>query len=300
MNTARRLKKRLLPVHWRIASKLPLRARRQYLYIAGTKRTGDFSSPKTFNEKVNWRILHDHDSRIVEACDKVRMKERAGELAPKGLRIPQTWWFGTDLREVPAALWDRPWVLKPNHGSGKVCFGPMELETVLFRTNGWLDEDPGSLLGEWGYTRARRVLLMEERIPSEDLAPTDYKFYTFAGVPRVIQVNTDRFDDTHVETYYDPDWQRLPLSIGGLPCGAEPRPVHLEEMLHYARILAVGWDFIRVDFYDVGDDVWFGEFSPYPNGGVGRIRPAGWDERMGSWWPSPVDEAAAVERWVVH
>lgn len=58
-------------------------------------------------------------------------------------------------------------------------------------------------------------------------------------------------------------------------------------MKELAVRLAAGWDFMRVDFYSVADEVWFGEFSPYPGGGMMRFKPSSFDDVIGSWWRFP-------------
>jgi hypothetical protein len=58
-------------------------------------------------------------------------------------------------------------------------------------------------------------------------------------------------------------------------------------MLEIARRLSAGWDFIRIDLYDVDGAVWFGEFSPYPGAGTSRFVPYAFDEYLGSLWTLP-------------
>ena len=45
-------------------------------------------------------------------------------------------------------------------------------------------------------------------------------------------------------------------------------------MLEVAETLGAAFDFVRVDLYDVGGEVWFSELTPYPGGGLDRFDPA--------------------------
>lgn len=76
-------------------------------------------------------------------------------------------------------------MLKPNHSSGEVVFGPAghTLDSLIDATRGWLESDPARLLGEWGYSQARPLLIVEERIASEGHDLKDYKFFVFDGGP---------------------------------------------------------------------------------------------------------------------
>lgn len=276
------------PLHWRLAEALPVVARRHYLFMAGTGRFGDFSSPRTFNEKIQWRILNDRRSRIVMACDKLAMKDyAAGAGLGDRLRIPQTLWEGTNVDDIPDIDSLPPWVLKPNNGCGDVVFGPAAIDELRARSVGWLRSKPGSQLGEWGYSRARATLMLEERVPAIEQAPTDYKFFVFDGEPVVIQVNSGRFTGQQRLTFYDPTWRKVPVTDTRVPRGDEPRPAMLPCMLELASALAEGWDFLRVDFYATANQVWFGEFSPYPGGGVARFSPRSFDEELGRRWRLP-------------
>jgi TupA-like ATPgrasp len=280
-------------VHWWLIRVLPVPLVRHLLYLGMIRKPGNFRNPRTFNEKANWRILHDRRDRIAAACDKMRMKEMARAAYPGAqLRIPETYWFGTDLRDAPELTALPPWVLKPNHSSGHVLFGPepqTDMASLRKQTQDWGKRNPVEL-GEWGYSEAQPVLLLEERIPTPDGAvPTDYKFFVFDGRVELIQVNRGRFK-SQTATFLDADWNTLPVRWRIMPAGDEPRPPELDLMLEIARALGAGWDFIRIDLYAVEGVVWFGEYTPYPGSGLLRYRPMTFDVDQGKHWQLPTLE----------
>jgi len=288
---------KLLAAHRKLIGLLPLPLLRHAFHLTMIHTPGNFRQPRTFNEKVNWRILHDRRDRIVAACDKMRMKEMARAAYPgTQLRIPETYWYGTDLRDAPDLAGLPPWVLKPNHSSGHALFGPdpqTDVTALLEQTRDWWTRTPVEL-GEWGYGEARPLLLLEERIPTpDDAPPTDYKFFVFDGRVELIQVNRGRFDD-QTATFLDADWNRLPVRWRIRPVADEPRPAELDTMLQVASTLGADWDFIRVDLYAVDGVVWFGEYTPYPGGGLLRYTPRDFDAEQGLHWQLP--ELEAVRR----
>jgi hypothetical protein len=290
----RRVQAILRPAHWGLIGVLPLRLRRSYYHLAITGKPAQFRRPQTFNDKVNWRIIHDRRDRIAAACDKMRMKEMARAAYPGAqLRIPEIYWSGTDLRAGPDLAALPPWVLKPNNSSGRVLFGPdpqNDVTALLELMRNW-PKRTSLDLGEWGYGQARPVLLLEERIPTQDgTPPPDYKFFVFDGRVELVQVNRDRFGASHTATFFDADWNRLPVRWLTVPAGEEPRPAELETMLEVARSLGSGWDFVRVDLYAVDGAVWFGEYTPYPGDGVIRYLPPEFDAEMGRHWQLPALE----------
>lgn len=269
---------------------LPVPLLRHGLHLRMIGTPGRFREPRTFNEKVNWRVLYDRRDRIGAVCDKLRMKEMARAAYPGAdLLIPKTLWAGTDLREAPDLTALPPWVLKPNHSSGHVLFGPdadTDVATLERLTRPWWKRTPLNL-GEWGYSQAEPLLLLEERIPTPDgVPPVDYKFFVFDGRVELIQVNRDRFG-SQTATFLDTDWNRLPVCWRIMPVADEPRPPELETMLRMASELGADWDFIRVDLYAVDGSVWFGEYTPYPGSGYLRYRPRRFDFEQGRHWTLP-------------
>src|SRR3954449_10616022 len=93
--------------------KTPLPLRRHLMYSAFTHRLGNFSNPRTFSEKVNWRIIHDRRPLLAWTCDKLAVKDHAAGR----VKTPATYWSGTDLNELTGIDLPGAWVLKPNHRS---------------------------------------------------------------------------------------------------------------------------------------------------------------------------------------
>jgi len=285
-----RIRSAHLTLHWWVIRLVPVTLMRHWLYLTMIRRPGNFRRPRTFNEKVNWRIMYDRRDRIVAACDKMRMKEMARAAYPgPELRIPHTYWFGTDLRDAPDLHTLAPWVLKPNNSSGQVIFGPetdTDITELTTHTQQWWKRNPIEL-GEWGYGQAQPVMLLEQRIPTPDgSVPADYKFYVFDGRVELIQVNRSRFNN-QTGTFLDAQWNRLPVRWRIMPATEEPRPPELDAMLRIASALGAGWDFVRIDLYAVDGEIWFGEYTPYPGSGLLRYTPARFDREQGEHWQLP-------------
>ncbi len=294
MSVTRSVRRLGRPLHWRLASALPLPARRHYLHLANTGRWGNFSDPTTYNEKMNWRILNDRRLELTQACDKLAMKDTARALVPSSeeLRIPATFWTGRCSEEIPDVRSLPAFVVKPNHGSGDILFGPIEQEQLITETRGWFQSKVADQLGEWGYQHARPLLLIEERIPSTDRAPIDYKFFVFDGTVRFIQGNQGRFGSEPSWSFYTPQWEHLPVGRRGYRRDPLPRPDNLERMIGLAQRLAADWDHLRVDLYSERGEIWFGELSPYHHGGVFPFDPPEFDTHFGAFWTLPVEDGA--------
>lgn len=277
----------------RLRSWLPLGVHRRLMYLKKHRRPLRLRHPVTFTEKVNWRIVYDRRPLLLPTCDKLAMKDFAVSRVPT-VRVPATLWSGTDVSDLTGTSLPERWVLKPNHRCGLVHFGAGatdsgELTPVVA---GWLSETQAQELGEWAYSQARPLLLAEEFIGDGSQAPTDYKFFVFDGVVRLVQVDSSRFGG-HVQRLYSPDWQPHDYTMN-YPLGpvTEP-PLSYARMLDVASALGAGYDFLRVDLYDVAGEVWFGEITPYPSGGRTVLLPRAADEALGRLWQLPPRRAVA-------
>lgn len=249
------------------------RLRVRALYFARHGRLPDLDAPVRFTEWVQWRKLDDRDRGLALLTDKLHAKTLAGELA-----VP-TLWSGTQLPTEPPA--DLPLIVKANHGCNQfiVVRSLADWQQARRIAPRWLDRSYGRLLDEWHYESARRLLVVEPFLGGAGaVLPNDYKVYVFGGRAEIVQLHVDRAS-RHRWTQFDREWH--PLSED--PIEAAP-PATLAQMLAAAERLAGSRDFLRVDFYEVGGQLWFGEFCLFPGSGLDPFRPAGLDCHLGGLW----------------
>ena len=264
--------------------KLPTGARRRALFASSHRRMPHFRRPLTFSDKVNWRILNDRRPLLEWTCDKLAMKDHARDVP--GVHIPDTLWAGTDLQELASARLPEHWTLKPNHRTGLVYFGhgQPDIKQLSAVTGSWLRRVEAEKLREWAYSKARPMFLAEEVLGTPGSAPPDYKFYVFDGDVAVIEVI---YRPTSNHRLYLPDWSPLTVRWGYDLAPVQPPPAGLDRMLAAAAALGSGFDFIRIDLYNIGGEVYFGEFTPYPGSGLCPTIPASFDTELGARWTLP-------------
>ncbi|MGX9673000.1 ATP-grasp fold amidoligase family protein [Mycobacterium sp. HM-7] len=271
-----------------VAHAVPLRWRRFLLYTRRHRRLPVLTEPKRFSDKVNWRVLYDRRELLSPTCDKLAVKDLARRTAGDSVRIPRTLWSGTDLTELASVELPDQWILKPTHWYGKMLAGKgiPDIGWLTARTDGWLFNENWHVMGEWAYSRATATFLVEERIGNGEGFPTDYKIYVFDGVARyVLHVDEQAADPR--PTYYDRTWTRVATRPGSEEAPPVPPPPQLPEMLAAAERIGAGFDFLRVDLYNVDGEVWFGETAAYPVSGLAQYSPATFDLELGRWWQLP-------------
>ena len=282
---AEQLSERLLH---RLSGRLPASLGLRLLYLRRHGRLPRLNPPRTFTEKVLHRRLTDRNPDLLILADKLRVKPLIADQLGADWVTP-TLWSGAQLPLRSNRDWPLPFVLKANWGSGKNIFVRTErerdwdaIERIVAQ---WISAPYPAGVHHWHAGSIGRSLLVEPYVGSPGALPLDYKFYVFGGKARFIQVNTAR--DTGIRTtVYDPNWTKQPFEMSCLSeAGDLERPASLDRMIAAAELLAAEWDFLRVDFYEVGGRPIFGEISPTPLGGMAAFQPRCWDRLFGDLWP---------------
>lgn len=290
------------PVAWRERSRL--------VRLARLWRT---RNPRTFREKVRYKMLRDHRPLVVTFADKAAVRTYVADAVGSHV-LPAAYAVLDDPHDLRSLDLPDRYVVKPTHGSGAAIIvspsappqarlpapehswvyrhvrpevvGRPQLEAVA---QGWLDQLYGQGPNrEWVYGRVPRRVLVEEFLQTPDGGiPDDYKFFVYHRQCRFIQVDAGRFGP-RTQDFFDRQWQHLPLS-GGPPWmdPTPPRPAKLDEMIALAERLGRETDFVRVDLYDVAGRIVFGELTSFPAGGDSPFSPSTFDEVFGRPWTVP-------------
>lgn len=64
-------------------------------------------------------------------------------------------------------------------------------------------------------------------------------------------------------------------------------PKNYSLMVEYAENISKGITHLRVDFYEVGERVYFGEMTSFSMSGVSPYSPSEWDYKIGEWLELP-------------
>lgn len=245
--------------------------------------------PQRFTDWIQWRKLYDRDPRMSGLADKVAVKAHVAEtLGPEW--VTPTLWHGSDL---PAhAPWAPPFVVKSRHGSNQCAFvrtGREDWGAIRSEARRWMRAPYGALLDEWLYRHIPRGLLVEPFLGEGGELPVDYKIYVFGGRAECVKVDRNR-EHGHWRAIYDLDWKPVWAPEGW---SDPPPPASLDEMIRAAEKLANGFDFVRVDFYEISGRPRFGEMTFYPGSGLSPL-PDHLDFWLGSLWTKAHARRAAA------
>ncbi|SLM49011.1 conserved protein of unknown function [Nitrospira japonica] len=244
-------------------------------------RSLNLASPATFNEKLHWLSRHYRDPVMTELADKYSVRAFVEKRAGSEY-LNELYGVWEDPSVIPFDRLPGAFALKVTSGSGQniLCRDRLALDrdATIRQLAKWMKHSEYWVSREWAYKDIRARVIAESLLLDESGdVPQDYKFFCFDGVPRFIQVDTGRFTD-HRRDLFDLDWQKLPVTYT-YPCSDAPllRPRMLDAMLDLAAKLSQGFPFVRVDLYNIGDSIKFGEMTWYPGGGLERFSPSEYD-----------------------
>jgi hypothetical protein len=245
-------------------------------YYKRRGRRPDFDNPTDISEYIMANILYERNDAFAPYADKVLVRDY---VISKGLGhiLPKCYGVWDSASQVE---WDKlpeKFAMKANHGCGYnlICRDGSNLDRKQAgkKLAGWMRRKGYGAL-QTHYKKIEPKLFAEEFIDQRNGGlPVDYKFMCIKGEPVCIFLCTDRDPETkRVEFYvFDTDWNHLVEYQVDPHDDADriAKPKNLEAMKEYARILSRDFDFVRVDLYDTGDRVWFGEMTFTPD--VGKL-----------------------------
>lgn len=276
--------------HWITNDKWYVKTR--YRLYTGEKLNLD--NPQTYNEKLCWQKLYDHNPLYTLLVDKYAVKEYVAEQIGRQYVIPTiAYWDNTD--DIDWQSLPQQFVLKTTHDSGGVIVvkdkDKLDIEKAIKKLKKCLKADNYASTREWPYKNVPRRIIAEKYM--EDTATgelRDYKFFCFDGIVKAMFVATERGiagEDVKFD-YFDSDYNHLDISQFHDSASVIPqKPICFEEMKSLASRLSKGLPQVRVDFYEVDGKIYFGELTFFHHGGIVPFKPDYWNYIFGSWIQLP-------------
>ena len=266
-------------------------------YKFNTGKKLDLVNPKSYNEKLQWLKLYDHQPIYTTMVDKYAVKQYVSDK------------IGSDYVIPLLGVWDKPedidfeklpkqFVLKVTHGGGNsgvvVCKDKSKLdkEAAVIKLSRCMRTDGSVGNKEWPYKNVPHRVIAEEYMEDNTYHELrDYKFFCFDGEPKIMFIASGRgsLPEPYFD-FFDMDFNHLniksahPVSPGDkLP----KKPETWEEMKAVAAKLSEGLPHVRLDLYEVNGKVYFGEYTFYHWGGCGSFEPEEWLNKLGDWIKLP-------------
>ena len=262
-------------------------------YRIHTGRRLNLKNPKRFTEKIQLYKLSNRNPLMLRCTDKYEVRKVISEMGFEDILIPLIGVYDSansiDFESLPLQF-----VAKTTDGGGGnqvlICRNKRELNAKDFyaKINDWFKAPKAKNAGrEWAYENGypRRVIIENLISDGKNKDIPDFKFFCFNGKPYYCQVIGTR---STIETidFYDMDWNHMEFRGLNPSCNnAEnptSKPENFDGMKELACRLSTDFPFVRVDLYNTGERIYFGELTFYPASGFGQFTPDDWDEKIGN------------------
>lgn len=275
-------------------------------YRIKTGRALHLKDPVRFTEKLQWYKLYYRNPDMIRCVDKYEVRTYLQERGFLEL-LPKCFGVFDSPDQLPVSQLPERFVLKDTLGSGGnavlLCSDKSQADWKdIYKTAArWcatpLIRDGGR---EWPYYSGKKHrILVEEYLQSEGGPLTDYKFFCFGGECAFVYVCTGRQNGSSVEIYFvSPTYQKLSVTrVGDEPSGKLPeKPESFGEMVRLAETISAPFPHVRVDLYNIGGVIRFGELTFFNASGYMCYEPDSFDAEIGKRFSLPRQNVGGKNR----
>lgn len=266
----------------------------------------NLDNPKKYSEFLLWQKLNMKNNTAALLTDKIISKSIVTLLFGDEINYPKTLDVYKNAREIKYENLPEECVIKCNHNSGYAfhfiknskrgytiknlrdkhhtkysLFFVKRILNKLLKINYYYKEF------EWNYKDIIPRIFVEEYLAVSDLR--EYKFYMSMGELTCFHVVINRQTDER-NNFFD---ERLnPLDYwADVPPTETPPPLpnNIEKMIDVAKKLSRDYPALRIDLYNIGEKIYFGEATFFHMGGhLVYKSPENFDELMGKKMRLPI------------
>ena len=270
---------------------------KSYLKLAFRAKMGyplNLKNPITFSEKLQWLKLYDRNPLYTTLVDKYAVRRYIADKIGEEYLIPLVGGPWNSAEEIDFDALPEQFVLKCNHNSGGVIIcrdkSSFDRAAAVKRLEEDLKKNYYLEGREWPYKNVKPCIIAEKYMEDENGELRDYKFFCFNGAAKMMFIASNRGSEQE-ETkfdFYDEKGTHLPFTNGHPNAAVLPElPVHMDDMLKLAETLSANMPQARIDFYEVGSQIYFGEITFFHWSGMKPFNPPEWDKTIGAWLELP-------------
>lgn len=266
-------------------------------YRAKLGRKLDLNNPVTFNEKIQWLKLYDRNPEYSGFVDKYESKNIVKDLVGEEFVVPLLGVYDS-FDEIDFDVLPNQFVIKTTHDSGGYVIVRDKSELNVAEAKKKIESSQKrnyyKYSREWPYNNVKPRIIIEEYIVGKDGEEMkDFKLFCFNGEFKFGFIISGRSQKVLKMKYFDKDFNFIPVKQGGdkyIMDESIPKPKSFDKMVELTKTLTKGFPFVRMDFIEVDDRLYVGEFTLYHWGGTMPFEPGEWDRKFGEFIELPTQK----------
>lgn len=250
-------------------------------------------TPETFNEKIIFRMLYERNSSFTYLANKINAKLHISRVIGPQYVVPvigiYTNFDSIDFEKLPMSF-----VLKCTHDSESsiICNDKrlFNKEEARKKLNFCLKRNMYYTTREKHYRHIDPLIICEEYLNvynegDRDTTPELYRIHCFDGRPEFIEVDFTDSNGKEFVNIYNDRWERQNVTVGYPNKSCKIKcPGELNELIRLSTILSKEFDYVRLDWFIAGGNLFFSEFTFTPCSGRMQFNPINFDYQFGSYW----------------
>jgi len=263
-------------------------------YLENNGITLNLKEPKTFNEKLLWISLHDHDPLKTVCADKYSVRKFIEEKG-HGHILNELYATYGSVEEIEYHKLPQVFFMKTNHDSGTYALvdqsAPNTVKKAEAIMRNALQKNYYYESREWQYKDIKPLIICEKYIDeAAENGLLDYRFFCFNGKVGFVAVDMGTTDPSGKHAYdakrnlYSRDFEVLEAKLKREHFDPKllKKPDNFGEMVKIAEDLAKPFVHVRVDLYNVNGKIIFGEMTFCNGGGMQRLTPDAFNLEIGA------------------
>jgi hypothetical protein len=243
-------------------------------YFVNNGKFPNLKNPKNFSEKTLWRRFHERDIDFVKYVDKYEVRKHIEKTIGSKYLVPLIGVY-EDVEQIDFNSLPNRFIFKTTHGSGGniICYDKKTFrwDKEKIKLQKYLKLNYYKTSREISYKNIKPRVVCEDFIDENII---DFKFYCYYGNPKFISVHLNRFSN-HKRSFYDINWKHIKNAVSSINNATYSinKPENFDEMVSLSKNLSQNFKFVRVDFFQYKEKLYFSELTFFPASGVTKIEP---------------------------
>ena len=242
----------------------------------------DFERPLRLSEKIQYLKLNEKNRQKTLLSDKLEVKKYISTILPE-LKFAKVYQVGKCFKDIDFESLPTSFILKTNHAWKtnwyvEDKFKISKDELIFYRKS--YDNVLKINYAYWSYYEMHYENITPKIFAEELLVQIDktvginnYEVYCFSGVPEFIQIRTANPNESIKQCVYSTNWDKLQFDISWGNLDYFPKPKFLHKMIEYSEILSKDFNFVRIDYMECNNELYFCEMTFTPASGFLNFKP---------------------------
>lgn len=266
---------------------------KKYLKLLYWVRMGEklnLDNPVLYSEKLQWLKLYDRKKIYTTMVDKCDAKKYVSSIIGDKYIIPTLGVYNS-FDEINFDKLPNQFVIKCTHDSGGLVIvkdkKKLNIKEAKKKINKSLKKNYFYGTREWPYKDVKPRIIVEKYMEDKkNNTMRDYKFFCFNGVPKLMYISEGLENHkTASMSFYDMNFKLSDCKrkdyklLDYMP----DKPKNFDKMKKFAEILSKNIPHLRVDFYEINGELYFGELTFFTCSGFIPFEDKKWDRILGDY-----------------